>query len=73
MIDLTKVTKEGKERLRMLGRVVAVPTKREPVKDHVALFRKVTSLPDGVGVNDSKGKTRLLPGGPTKPVHRGRK
>jgi hypothetical protein len=64
-IDLSKVTKEGKDRLRMLGRVVAVPTKiGRGSRDHIALFRKVANMPDGVGVADAKGKVRVLPPAP---------
>lgn len=67
-IDLSKVTKEGKERLRMLGRVVAVPTKiGRGSRDHIALFRKVANMPDGMGVPDAKGKVRVLPPAPQLP------
>jgi hypothetical protein len=77
-IDFKKVTPEGKERLRMLGRVVAVPKKleRASARDHVALFRKVTNLPDGMGVKDTKGKVRIIPAAarpssPRRVAHRG--
>ena len=67
-IDLSKVTKEGKERLRMLGRVVAVPTKiGRGSRDHIALFRKVANMPDGVGVASAKGRVRVLPPAPQLP------
>lgn len=74
-IDLSKVTKEGKERLRMLGRVVGVPTKierRAATRDHVALFRKVANMPDGMGIPDAKGKVRVLPPAP-QPAPRARR
>jgi len=73
MIDPKKLSPEARDRLRLLGRIVAVPTKREPIKDHVALFRKVAKMPNEVTVKDAPGKVRILPAASAKPARKGRR
>lgn len=76
MIDPKKLTPEGRDRLRLLGRVVAVPTKRARTKDAIALFRKITRMGNEGTINEATGKVRVLSGArpaPKKSARRGRK